>query len=49
MHFDGHFNSPFHSYNCNLLFSLRNNNIGSKGAKFLAEALKMNQVLISLK
>lgn len=30
-------------------FSLRNNNIGSKGAKFLAEALKMNQALVSLK
>lgn len=32
-----------------LWFSLRNNNIGSKGAKFLAEALKMNQALVSLK
>lgn len=32
-----------------LLFSLRSNNIGSKGAKYLAEALKMNQALVSLK
>lgn len=30
-------------------FSLRNNNIGSKGARFLSEALKMNQVLVSVK
>lgn len=32
-----------------LQFSLRNNNIGYKGAKFLGEALKMNQVLVSIK
>lgn len=30
-------------------FSLRNNNIGSKGARFMSEALKMNQVLVSVK
>lgn len=38
-----------HLMTCLCCFSLRNNNIGSKGAKFLAEALKMNQVLTSIK
>ena len=31
------------------LLSLRSNNIGAKGARFLADALKMNQVLVSIK
>lgn len=29
--------------------SLHGNNIGTKGAKTLAEALKMNQVIVSVK
>lgn len=36
-------------FTCLFDCSLRNNNIGSKGARFLAEALKMNQVLVSVK
>lgn len=40
--------TAYHLTSC-LSFSLRNNNIGSKGARFLAEALKMNQVLVSIK